>query len=118
MPRYCERCDTHFADSFAVCPLCGGELPLATTLQEETWVVVGTARNPADAEILGGLLAGREIPHVVSKRGVSQYPAPDAGMELYLVLVPDGFSAAVLELQAAAERGELAVTEADLEEEA
>jgi len=118
MPRYCEPCDTYFGDSFAVCPLCGGELPLATTLQEETWVVVGTARNPADAEILGGLLAAREIPHVVANRGVSQYPAPDAGMELYLLLVPDSFAAAVQELQAAAERGELSVTDKDLEEEA
>ncbi|MFN3414276.1 MAG: hypothetical protein ACK42L_09480 [Thermoanaerobaculum sp.] len=81
-------------------------------------MVVKTARNPADGEILGGLLAAREIPYLIAKRGVSQYPAPDAGMELYLVLVPESFSAVVQELQTAAERGELAVTEADLEEEA
>lgn len=118
MPRYCERCDTYFSETFVVCPLCGNELSFLSAPQEDVWAVVGVASNPTNAEILGGLLAAQEIPHVVAKRGISMYPAPDAGIELYLVLVPGEQLAAAQELQVAAERGELSVTDEDQEEEA
>lgn len=118
MPRYCERCDTSFADTFLVCPLCGDELSLLSAPQEEqVWAVVSVASNPTNAAILDGLLAAWEIPHLMAKRGVSMYPAPDSGMELYLVLVPGDQLAAAQELLAGAERGELSVTEDGFEEE-
>ncbi len=116
MPRYCERCDTYFAETFGACPPCGAKLSFASAPQEEFWAVLGVASNPPNAEILGGLLAARGIPHLVAKRGVSMYPAPDAGVDLYLMLVPGEGLEAAQELQVAAERGELAVTEKDLEE--
>lgn len=111
----CQNCGEYFSESFAACPLCGSELTLVELVPEGSWVVVAVARNATDAEILGGLLAANGVPYVVRERGVSMYPAPDSGLELALVCVPDGSAREATNLREQAERGELQLRDQDLE---
>lgn len=106
----CEHCQRRFGESFAVCPLCGRELAFPGD-QGEGWVAVAAEKNHVDAQVLAWFLEQAGVAAVVEKHGVAMYPAPDGGLELHLVLVAPEQLAEAEELLAAAERGELAITE-------
>lgn len=116
MPGFCEHCRTYFGARFAGCPLCRGQLDLAAGTPEGAWVVVAVARNPTEADILGGLLAANGIRSVVDSRVMSMYPTPDSGWDLVLLLVPNDAVEAAEGLLDAAERGELVVSEQERED--